>query len=107
MVEGQESRDRSAGEGNGMAVGISQATETLEKLRTVVDQATRSIKDLTQVSEQWAQEARGRARDVAKQLGEQGDWATGKLSETVEHNPLTSLAIAFALGFLAGSLIKR
>jgi ElaB/YqjD/DUF883 family membrane-anchored ribosome-binding protein len=90
-----------------MATGFTQATETLDKLRAVVDQATRSIKDLTQVSEQWAQEARGRAREVAKQLGEQSGWASGKLSETVEHNPLASLAVAFVLGFLAASLIKR
>ena len=107
MAESEEDRERPAREGDGLAFGFSQATETLEKLRTVVDQAARSIKDLTQVSEQWVQDARGRARDVAKQLGEQSDWATGKISETVEHNPLASLAIAFALGFLAASLIKR
>jgi ElaB/YqjD/DUF883 family membrane-anchored ribosome-binding protein len=107
MAEGEVEKERAAGEGNGMAFGFSQATETIDKLRGVVDQATRSIKDLTQVSEQWAQEARDRARDVAKQLGVQSDWASGKISETVEHNPLASIAVAFALGFLAASLIKR
>jgi ElaB/YqjD/DUF883 family membrane-anchored ribosome-binding protein len=107
MAESQPSRERSGGDGSGIAFGLSQASEAIEKLRAVVDQATRSIKDLTQVSESWAQEAQGRAREVAKQLGVQSDWATGKISETVEHNPLASLAVAFALGFLAASLIKR
>lgn len=107
MAESEAQNERPAREGDGMAFGFSEATETLDKLRAVVDQATRSIKDLTQVSEQWAQEARDRAGKVAKQLGEQSGWASGKIAETVEHNPLASLAVAFALGFLAGSLIKR
>jgi ElaB/YqjD/DUF883 family membrane-anchored ribosome-binding protein len=107
MAESQQTTERSEKEGNGVAFGFSQATDAIEKLRVVVDQTTRSINDLTQVSQQWAQEAQGRAREVAKQFGEQSEWATGKISHTVEQNPLSSLAVAFALGFLAASLIKR
>lgn len=108
IMEKQESAERSGGNGNAATMfGLGQATEAIEKLRTVVDQASRSIKDLTQASEQWAQEAQVRAREVAKELRDQGEWAVGTVSDTVEHNPLASLAVAFAVGFLVASLIKR
>ncbi|HUC70983.1 MAG TPA: hypothetical protein VMS01_07325 [Stellaceae bacterium] len=106
MAEKQESGERPAGDGNAM-FSFSQATEAIEKLRSVVDQASKSIKDLTQASEQWAQEAQERARELAQQLREQGERAVGTVSETVEHNPLTSMAVAFAVGFLVASLVKR
>jgi ElaB/YqjD/DUF883 family membrane-anchored ribosome-binding protein len=107
MAERQQSKERAGGEGNGFAFGFSQATEAVNKLRAVVDQATSAIKDLTQVSEEWVQQAQGRGREVAKQLGQQSDWATGKITETVEHNPMASLIVAFVLGFFMASLIKR
>jgi ElaB/YqjD/DUF883 family membrane-anchored ribosome-binding protein len=107
MAEKEESGEQSAGDGNAPIFGFTQATEAVEKLRTVVDQASKSIKDLTLASEQWAQEAQERAREVAQQLREQGERAVGTMSETVEHNPLTSMAVAFAVGFLVASLIKR
>ncbi len=44
---------------------------------------------------------------LAQQLREQGERAVGTVSETVEHNPLTSMAVAFAVGFLVASLVKR
>jgi ElaB/YqjD/DUF883 family membrane-anchored ribosome-binding protein len=106
MAEKQQSGESSAGNGNA-ALGVGQATEAVEKLRLVVDQASRSIKDLTQASQQWAHDAQEQARGVANQLREQGNRAVGTVSETVEQNPLTSLAVAFALGFLAASLIIR
>lgn len=107
MAEEHEGGERSGGNGGGASFGLSQATEAIEKLRTVVDQASRSIKDLTQASEHWAQEAQVRAREVAKELREQSEKAVGTVSETVEQNPLASLAVAFAVGFLLASLIKR
>ena len=107
MAERQQSRERAGGEGNGFALGFTQATEAVDKLCAVVGQATSAIKDLTQVSEEWVQQAQGRAQEVAKQLGQQSDWATGKITETVEHNPMASLVVAFVLGFFMASLIKR
>jgi ElaB/YqjD/DUF883 family membrane-anchored ribosome-binding protein len=44
---------------------------------------------------------------VAQQMREQGGRAVGTMSETVEQNPLASMAVAFAVGFLLASLIKR
>ena len=106
MAEKQESRGRGAATAMHRS-GFGQATEAIEKLRAVVDQASRSIKDLTQASEQWARERRNAPSEVAKQLREQSGRAVGTMSETVEHNPLTSMAVAFAVGFLVASLIKR
>ena len=44
---------------------------------------------------------------MAKELRAQGERAVGSVSEQVEHNPMTSLAIAFAVGFLVASLVRR
>lgn len=107
MAEKQHGQEPTGSENNGVVFGYGQATEALEKLRNVIDQANQSIKDLTQVSEDWAQQAQGRAREVAKGLAAQSDWTTGKIPHVVGQNPLASLAAAFALGFLAARLIKR
>jgi len=48
-----------------------------------------------------------RARYVAKELRSQGERAVGTVSQQVEHNPVTSLAVAFAVGFICASLIRR
>ncbi len=87
--------------------GVAQATEGIEKLRGMIDQATQSIKELTQMGQQWAQNAPGRAQEVAQQVREQGGKAVGTMSETVEQNPLVSMVVAFAAGFFLASLIKR
>jgi ElaB/YqjD/DUF883 family membrane-anchored ribosome-binding protein len=111
MPEQQESKERTTSSGNGESnagnYGVAQATEAMEKLRTVVDQASQSIKGWTQLGQQWAQNAPGRAQEVAQQMREQGGKAVGTVSETVEQNPLASMAVAFAVGFLLASLIKR
>ena len=110
MPEKQEGMEMtSSGNANANAgnYGMAQATEVMEKLRNVVDQASQSIKELTQIGQQWAQMAPGRAQEVAQQVREQGGRAVGQMSETVEQNPLASMAVAFAVGFLLASLIKR
>ena len=68
---------------------------------------SRAMRDLTQVSEHWAHGLQDRARDMAKELRSQGERAVGTVSQQVEHNPLTSLAVAFAVGFLCATLIRR
>jgi ElaB/YqjD/DUF883 family membrane-anchored ribosome-binding protein len=107
MAENRESGERPEGDGTATGFGVSQATEAIEKLRLVIDQASRSIKDMAQASEQWAHDAQERAREVTKELRSQGERAVGSVSQTVEHNPLTSLVVAFAVGFLVASLVKR
>src|SRR6201998_4834805 len=116
-AEKQESGNRtlrSAGRGRR---GFGQAGEALDGLRSVVDQASRAVRDLTEVSQQWTKVAQARGREMGEELRnqgqralssvsqqahglrEQGERALGGVSEQVERNPLTSLAIAFALGY--------
>jgi ElaB/YqjD/DUF883 family membrane-anchored ribosome-binding protein len=106
--EGEErSIVRSDSGGNGTSLRSREATEAIEKLRSGIDQASRAVRDLTQVSGHWAQDLQGRARDMAKDLRNQGERAVGTVSQRVEHNPLASLGIAFAVGFICASLIRR
>jgi ElaB/YqjD/DUF883 family membrane-anchored ribosome-binding protein len=93
--------------GNGAFLNTQQATEAIEKLRSGIDQASRAMRDLTQVGGHWAEDLQERARDMAKDLRSQGERAVGTVSRQVEQNPLTSLAIAFAVGVICASLIRR
>jgi ElaB/YqjD/DUF883 family membrane-anchored ribosome-binding protein len=104
----QQSEDRAdGGAGNGTALNLRQATDAIDKLRSRIDEASQAMRDLTQVSEQWAQGTKGRVRDMAIELRNQGERAVNTVSQQVEHNPLTSLGIAFALGCVFGTLIRR
>jgi ElaB/YqjD/DUF883 family membrane-anchored ribosome-binding protein len=105
--------------------GFVQATEALEGFRSLIDQASRTVRDLTQASQQWTQLAQDRAREMGQELRSQGERALAGMSEQaqelrtqggravagvsqqVEQYPLTSLTIAFALGCIAGALIRR
>jgi ElaB/YqjD/DUF883 family membrane-anchored ribosome-binding protein len=103
--------DRSAvpsnGGGNGALLSSQEAIEAIERLRSGIDQASRAMRDLTQVGEHWMRGLPERARDMAKELRSQGDRAVGSVSQQVEHNPVASLAVAFAAGFVCASLIRR
>jgi ElaB/YqjD/DUF883 family membrane-anchored ribosome-binding protein len=90
--------------GDGMLTLSSQrASEAIEMLRSGIDQATRAMRDLTDASGDLAQRAGGMARDLRKQ----SERAVSTVSHQVEQNPLTSLAIAFAVGFICAALIRR
>jgi hypothetical protein len=65
------------------------------------------MRDLTQVGEHWAHGVQYRARSVAKERRGQGDRAVGEVSQQVERNPLASVAVAFAVGFIRASPIRR
>ena len=67
--------------------------------RTMVNQASRSIRDLRHAGEHWGDEAQGRAPELANELREQDNRTLGAVSQKVEHNPLTGLSAAFAIGF--------
>ena len=124
-AEKQESVTRLLGGDARSGDGFGQAAQALEGLRSVVDQASRAVRDLTQASQQWTQVAQERAREMsqelrtqgeralsgvsqqAQELRNQGQRAVAGVSEQVEQNPLTSLAIAFALGYLLATLTRR
>jgi ElaB/YqjD/DUF883 family membrane-anchored ribosome-binding protein len=107
----QEAEDRSArrsdGGGNGALVSSREAGEAIEKLRSGIEQASGALRDLTQAGEHWAQALPQRARDMAKELRSQGERAVGTVSQKVEHNPVTSLAVAFAVGFICAMMVRR
>ena len=91
--------------GDGMLTFSAQrASEAIEMLRSGIDQATRAMRDLTETSGDLAQRAGGMAKDLRKQ----SERAVTTVSHQVEQNPLTSLAIAFAVGFIVcAALIRR
>ena len=91
----------------------------------MVDQVSGVVRDLTQASQQLTQLAQDRAIEVGQELRTQGERALAGMSQhaqdlrrqgertvagvsqQVEQNPLTSLAIAFALGYLVATLTRR
>lgn len=106
-----DSRTTTGGNGSAMTEAASyamkQATEAMEGLRTVMDQTSKSLRELTQASSQWAQGAQVMARDMAGQVRTQGEWAANTVSRQVEQYPLTSLVVAFGVGYLCGMMIRR
>ena len=109
--QNQEGEDRatvgSDGGGTGTLLSSREASEAIERLRSGIDQASRAMRDLTQVGEHWAHGVQDRARNMAKELRGQSDRAVGAVSQQVEHNPPASLAVALAVGFICASLIRR
>ncbi|HJU16749.1 MAG TPA: hypothetical protein VJ770_09775 [Stellaceae bacterium] len=84
-----------------------QVGEALDRLRALIDQTTQMLRDFTQQSGQWTQAAQNRASEMARQLRDQSGVAVDSVSHQVEQNPLMSIGIAFAVGFLCAALIRR
>ena len=116
MADKQESVGRSVisdpnanrtngGDSSGTALG-QQANQALEGLRSVIEQASQVLRDLTQAGGQWVQNT-DRAREMAQGLRTQGEHAVGTVSRQVEQNPMMSLAIAFAMGYLLATMTRR
>jgi ElaB/YqjD/DUF883 family membrane-anchored ribosome-binding protein len=102
----KEGRSHGGGESaDGKAV--EGASEAMQGLRSVIEQASQTLRKLTEAGERWARESEHRASDIAKELVTEGERAIGGVSRQVEQNPLISLAVAFALGFLCASLTRR
>jgi ElaB/YqjD/DUF883 family membrane-anchored ribosome-binding protein len=93
------------GDSGGTALG-QQASQALEGLRSVIEQASQVLRDLTQAGGQWVQDT-DRAREMAQGLRVQGEQAAGTVSRQVEQNPMMSLAIAFAMGYLLATMTRR
>jgi ElaB/YqjD/DUF883 family membrane-anchored ribosome-binding protein len=105
---------RTGGNGSAMeaaaeagSYAVRQATDAIERLRGVVEQATTTVRDLSQASGEWAQTAQKQARDMAKQMREQSEWAMGTMSRQVEQYPLTSIAVAMGVGYMLGMMMRR
>ena len=108
MADNNEGVETAIPRGNGEAAesgfGMRQAAEAVERLRAVIDQASQAMRELSAASEEWAET---QAREIAANVRAQGGRAVGAVSRQVGENPLTSLAIAFAVGYVCGILTRR
>jgi F0F1-type ATP synthase membrane subunit b/b' len=92
----------------GKAQGGSEAAAEIEKLRS--DLA--SVKqDLARLLKTLAAEAKGGASEEAQRLyatlSEQSERSTKALRQEMEERPLITLLLAFGIGFIGGSLLRR
>jgi ElaB/YqjD/DUF883 family membrane-anchored ribosome-binding protein len=105
VVSDQNAGRMSGGDSGGTVLG-QQASQALEGLRSVVEQASQVLRELTQAGSQWVQNT-DRAREMVQGLRTQGEQAVGTVSRQVEQNPMISLAVAFAMGYLMATLTRR
>jgi ElaB/YqjD/DUF883 family membrane-anchored ribosome-binding protein len=105
VVNDPNANRRNGDDSSGTALG-QQASQALEGLRSVVDQASQVLRDLTQAGGQWVQN-NDRTREMAQGLRVQGEQAVGTVSRQVEQNPMMSLAVAFAMGYLLATMTRR
>jgi ElaB/YqjD/DUF883 family membrane-anchored ribosome-binding protein len=88
----------------GSAAALDQANEALHGVRGAFDRASHSLREYGRAGEQWVEE---RAVELGKELRGQGGRAMEGLCRQVEQNPLTSIAIAFALGIVCTMIARR
>jgi ElaB/YqjD/DUF883 family membrane-anchored ribosome-binding protein len=107
LPRGEVEADAPGTSANGKVAAIEQASAALSGLRAAIDHASRSLRELSRAGEKWAGDAEGRAIEIGKGLRSQGESAVGGVARQVEQNPLASLAVAFAVGFLCATLARR
>ena len=105
VVSDPNANRTNGGDSSGTALG-QQASEALEGLRSVIEQASQVLRNLTQAGSEWVQNT-DRAREMAQGLRTQGEQAVGTVSRQVERNPMMSMAIAFAMGYLLATMTRR
>jgi len=105
VVSDPNANRRNGDDSSGTALG-QQASQALEGLLSVVEQASPVLRDLTQAGGQWVQN-NDRTREMAQGLRVQGEQAVGTVSRQVEQNPMMSLAVAFAMGYLLATMTRR
>jgi hypothetical protein len=103
MIEEARSQENAAGgKPDGDASAGEQASAEHFGLRAAIDRASSGLRGLTRAGEEWAE-----GLEIGKGLREQGARAVGGVARQVEQNPLASIAIAFALGFLCAAAVTR
>lgn len=80
-----------------------QISDALDKLRATVDQTSKLLRDFGQQSGQWTQAAQDRAGEMARQLRDQSGVAVDSMSRQIESSPMTSVMVAFGIGFLCAA----
>jgi hypothetical protein len=92
---------------NGSEAAIEEANEAASGLRAAIGEASRTLHGLARAGKERARDAEARAVEVGKELRGHGERAAGGVARQVRENPLVSLAVAFALGFLCAALVRR
>ena len=95
--------------------GASEAAMEMEKLRadiaTLRDDVSRLVKTLASEAKGLASEAKGDASEEVRRLyaklSEQSGRSAKALAHEVEERPLTALLLAFGIGFIGGTLLRR
>ena len=105
-VVGDPNAGRTNGGDNAGSALAQQANQAIEGLRSVIEQASQVLRDMTQAGSQWTQSS-DRAREVAQGLRTQGEQYVGTVSRQVEQNPMISIGVAFAMGYLLATLTRR
>jgi hypothetical protein len=83
---------------------FEETGEALSGLRTAIDRAARSLRELSRAGEEWARDG---ALELGRELRSRGEGAVGGVARQVEKNPFASLAVAFALGILCAAAVRR
>jgi hypothetical protein len=89
------------------AAATEQANEAASGLRAAIGEASRTLHALARAGKERARDAEARAVEVGKELRGHGERAAGGVARQVKENPLASLVVAFALGFLCAALVRR
>ena len=93
----------------------SEAAMEMEKLRadiaTLRDDVARLVKTLASEAKGLASEAKGDASEEVRRLyaklSEQSGRSARAIAHEVEERPLMALLLAFGIGFIGGSLLRR
>jgi len=95
--------------------GASDAAMEMEKLRadiaTLRDDVARLVKTLASEAKGLASEAKGDASEEVRRLyaklSEQSGRSARAIAHEVEERPLMALLLAFGIGFIGGTLLRR
>jgi ElaB/YqjD/DUF883 family membrane-anchored ribosome-binding protein len=95
--------------------GTGEAAMEMDKLRadiaTLRDDVARLVKTLASEAKGMASEAKGDAseefRRLYAKLSEQSGRGAKAIAHEVEERPLVTLLLAFGIGFIGGTLLRR
>jgi ElaB/YqjD/DUF883 family membrane-anchored ribosome-binding protein len=88
-----------------------EAAADLEKLREDIaalrSDLTRLVKSMSKDAGDLSNEAQREARRLYSKLAKEGERSAKAVVHELEERPLTTLLIAFAIGFVGGRLLPR
>ncbi len=89
-------------------VGREAATRTSQHVREGVERASEYAQDLSERASERVADFTGRAGDrLAELTGRPPEAWARELRRFVEHSPVKALAVAVALGYVLGRIVRR